>query len=371
MRKILVCLVLCLTAAVCYAQSTFETNIFNGDVKMTEHFYDMALNYYHKALQAASTGEEKRIAEEKIATCRLAIDPPVEVTAPTAKAPKVLYSDQFLETGDFLLEYDEVMPGEDDYCYSMFRLEIFRDHINIQEHIDEDGNDYLTDCVLPFVEEDDSYRYYVSEEAEAIFVISKHMKTNSYGKYYEVYRLSGGKMLILYSTPQLKAIAKKNYSGKSASFSSLVEKIMNNHEEEPEETVQREREELPISFNEYWYLNLGADQVSLGDSRSENLEANGICWLTVRFRYSCPSNYKAAKRFDVKIFDPTGKLLVISGDDVKKGYSTSEVLEAIPGGGIFSVSFGSDTPGSFIKGKYIVELWYDGLQYQAAVINLN
>ena len=92
--------------------------------------------------------------------------------------------------------------------------------------------------------------------------------------------------------------------------------------------------------------------------------------MTLRMRYYCPENFENSVRFDIKVVDPSGNLVIVPGKGTTQGFTTYFVLETIPGGGIFTVAIGDDNPGFFVSGKYSIGLWNGGINYYSTVIEL-
>jgi hypothetical protein len=213
---------------------------------------------------------------------------------------------------------------------------------------------YSPSIKLPRIDENaDIIRYSSGEEGED-FIVIKQVQSNKYGKFRHILRIENDCAYILYASPFVKELFSEG------------EQDINTPSPKTSKPL------LPtISFTECWVLNQDGDGLCLGDTRSNDvLFAKDICWLTVRFRYKCPSDYKEVIHFDVKLIDPDECIVPIDGEGRKKGYSTTIALETIPRGGILNVSIGNDEPGFFKKGKYVLSVWYNDTLYTSTSIDL-
>ena len=366
MKKIVSTLLTVLLCAWCFAQSTFTSYIIKGDVKLKEKFYEMALNYYKQARAVASDGTETALAEKKIAECNRLMNPEPAEPSKADKAEKakskILFTDQYLETGDeFSMAMNEIIYAEEQGEISLYNIEVHQDYIVILSHADGETEEQLEDIPagtkIPMVSETKEYRKYSSGD-DGEFIVFKKAQKNDFGSYHVVLRVDGKQYLKLYSTAEIRQIMKE--------IQAEEEKEAKEEKAAPEKTAEL----LPLNFTESWALNLDADGVRLGDTRSEALRAKDVRWLTVRVRYACPEDYAHKVRVDIKITDPSGNLITIPGKGVTKGFSTYEVLDTRPGGGIFTLAFGADDPGSFAPGEYAVSLWHDDVQYYSMIIEL-
>ena len=355
MKRIIIFNILLSICIASAAQSSFKYYLMSGDVKMEEHFYEMALDYYCKARECASTNEQAELAKLREDACKKAIAREKESSVKKTTNRRLL-SDQYLETGDlYSIETGEIIPSETEDEFYLYYIEVYQDYMIVARHINEDNQEeYQTTRKLPRVDENaDLIRYASGEEGEDFIVIKKKI-SNNYGKFQNILRIENDHAFILYASPLVKEL-----------FSSEKQEENNAAPKPSEPSV------LPITFSESWVLNLDGDGIRLGDSRSNDvLYAKDICWLTARFRYKCPSNYDSIIRFDVKLISPDGHLITIDGRGRKKDYSTTAVLETIPGGGILSISIGNDLPGFFKKGKYVLSIWYNDIQYTSMIVDL-
>ena len=314
MKKALICFLLSLAFAVSLAQTAFSNHLLNGDIKMKEHFYEMALLYYQKAISVATSPDEVAEAEHRIQQCRIAMTPVQSDEVVASSNPGILFSDQYLETGDY---------------------------------IDQSTREIN--------------RHFSSEKDGENFIVFKRVRGNSYGQYRFIYRELNGEYYVLYPMAYVKN--RINNASEETSKNSRKEKA--DQEVNKADSVKV----YPIVFTESWFLNLTGEGERIGDSRTAPLRARDVCWLMFRIRYSCPDSFMEPLRFDLKVMDSSGKLIVCSGQTTN-GYSSSKVLETIPGGGIFNIAIGKDEPGSFHKGKYTLSLWCENVEYYSAVIEL-
>ena len=363
-NKVCTCLLVFL-CSICLAQTPFNSYIMNGDVKMKEQFFEMALSYYNKAKAVASTGAESALAEEKIAECVRRMTPPepkeesdTEGTLARPKS-KILFTDQYLETGDrYSFEKKAVVYSDEDAEISLYKLEVHPDCIVILSHEDQETAQELEQLpaglIIPLRSETNEVRRYGSEKDEAQFIVNKKASKNDFGRYHVVLRKEGNHYLKLYSAAEFRQILQDRQEKPKVAAGQVGEKI--------EPKAERPVESFPVTFTESWFLNLDADGTRLGDSRRNDteLKANDIRWLMLRARYNCPLGYNHSVRIDIKITKPDGKLLTIPGEGVFKGFSTYTVLETLSGGGIFNFAFGADNPGFFTPGRYSVDLWIGG-----------
>ena len=254
MKKVLFCLLLILVCAVSLAQTSYKQNLLNGDIKMQEHFYEMALSYYQKAKEEASTPAEASTAEQRIRECERALNPAPEetviVSSRSAKSKK-LFTDQYLETGDI---YDASIQDrtpsldESDYPLSLYHIEVYRDMLVILRHADfrtsEEVEELPSGTVLPLVKETAEYRQYASGEDGESFFVFKKPHVNSFGKFRMIYRQLDDKLYILYPM----ALVKKQMAAPPAA-------------KEKEETQPKKEEKaeaapiLPITFTDHWILH--------------------------------------------------------------------------------------------------------------------
>lgn len=362
MKKVLFCFLLILSCAVSIAQTSYKQNLLNGDVKMQEHLYDMALTYYQKAKAEASTPAEASAVEQRIRACERAMAP-VEEEEPVvvSSKSKKLFSDQYLETGDI---YDASIKNltpslnESDYPLSLYQIDVYRDKLVIVSHADskthEEVESLPAGTILPLVEETAEYRHYASGEDGESLVVFKKTRVNAFGRYRMIFREQDGQYFILFPM----ALVKKQMTTAPA------KKAKEEAEPKKEEPAQAESAPiLPITFTDHWILHFDEHGERIGDSRTAPIKARDAQWLMFRFRYTCPYSFKEAHRFDMKLVDPSGEPVVFDGKGAKTGYSASELLETIPGGGIFNIVVGSDTPGSFTKGEYRLSLYHGNNEY--------
>lgn len=378
MKKALFSFFLVLVCSASFAQSLFNTHLLNGDIKMQESFYEMALSYYKMAKAAASTPAEAAQADQKIRACERAMMPVAEPAPAASSKRKLLFSDQYLETGDI---YDEAKqdvkpsPDETDYPLSLYHLEVYRDALVILSHEDPETSREVESVpagtVLPLVEETQKYRRYASDKEGENFVVFKEIRGNSYGRYRIIYREQNHQYYVLYPMALVK---KRMNEGQSSSAVGAPAKAKKENTEQSRAAKEESRPDSvkvhPITFTDNWLLNMDENGERIGDSRTEPLKAREICWLMFRFRYSCPYSFNETIQFDFKLIDPLGNLVVFPGKGTKTGYTASQVLETIPGGGIFNIVLGADTPGAFQKGRYKLSLWNDNVEYYAVVIEL-
>lgn len=367
MKKIVTTLVFVLFCTLCLAQSQFKSYLINGDVKMKEQFYEMAISYYNKAKSVATTEEELALAEKRIAECYNLLNPKEEEQETLKPKSKILFTDQYLESGDlYSMSKKEVIPSEEGSEMTLYKLEVHPDCLVVVSHTDDESEmpiDFIpSGTVIPLAAENSEYRRFSSDKAGEEFIVYKKVLKNEFGNYHVVLRKESGNYLKLYSTAELRQLINEIQNPPSES----VSKDKTQTQTQTDKPVKI----LPITFTEGWYLNLDEDGFRLADSRSEQIWAKDVRWLTIRLRYTCPDNYDNPARFDVKIIDPKGKLMGIPGKGVEKGFSTYEMLETIPAGGIFNIAIGSDNPGSFISGKYIISIWYDNVQYYSLIVEL-
>ncbi len=381
MKKVLFSLLLFLVCAAAYAQSPFNTHLLNGDVKMKELFYEMALSYYKKAKSEATSPAEVAIAEQRIRDCERAMMPVEASPSSGSSKSKMLFSDQYLETGDI---YDETKqdikpsPDEEDYPLSLYHIEVYPEALVIVRHEDPTSSRIIealpAGTVLPLVEETDNYRRYASGTEGENFIVLKEIQGNSYGQYRIIYREQNHQYYVLYPMALVKksmnesqsSSGKASAKGKKSSKEQKTEKTPTETTDSHPDTVKV----LSITFTDNWMLNFDEDGERIGDSRTAPLKAKEICWLMFRFRYTCPYSYKENIRFDFKLIDPSGNLVVFPGRGTKTGYTASELLETIPGGGIFNLVLGADKPGSFHKGQYKLSLWNGNVECFAVIIEL-
>ena len=383
MKHFFISIVCALICAVSFAQSSFNTNIMNGDIKMREHFYEMALTYYKNARSVAANGEETAIADRKIADCVRVIDELKEAQQVKATKSKILFSDQYLESGDVYVgsieSYDRSAVKDSDEAapLSLYIMDVYNDHIRILSHEDSDTATELEDIpagsIIKLTKETSKYRRYTSEDGSEDFIIYKNYSSNEFGRYHIALRKDGDRYLRLYSWAEIHQIMKE--SGMESGAKMIKEEgrsfetdSMNNGGADSPKLASREI--LPISFVDSWALNLDSNNKRLGDTRSEPLVASDVRWLTLRLKYTCPDDYDNHVRFDIRVETPSCKVMKINGKGVSKGFSTYEILETIPGGGIFSIALGSDEPGTFESGRYVIGLWHDDVQYYSLVIVL-
>lgn len=368
MKKALICFLLSLAFAVSLAQTAFSNHLLNGDIKMKEHFYEMALLYYQKAISVATSPDEVAEAEHRIQQCRIAMTPVQSDEVVASSNPGILFSDQYLETGDYIDQSTrEIKQVSDETAYplSLYKIEVRRDALVIISHEDQQTSqpreDVPAGTILPLVEETDNYRHFSSEKDGENFIVFKRVRGNSYGQYRFIYRELNGEYYVLYPMAYVKN--RINNASEETSKNSRKEKA--DQEVNKADSVKV----YPIVFTESWFLNLTGEGERIGDSRTAPLRARDVCWLMFRIRYSCPDSFMEPLRFDLKVMDSSGKLIVCSGQTTN-GYSSSKVLETIPGGGIFNIAIGKDEPGSFHKGKYTLSLWCENVEYYSAVIEL-
>lgn len=333
---------------------------------MKEHFYEMALSYYNKALSTASTADEAAKAEQKIRECKRAMMPPEEDRVVKSAKNKLLYSDQFLETGEIYDDISEQIvpyPDEDEYPLSVYRIEVYQNALLIISHEDEASSQEMdalpAGTLIPLEYETDTYRYYSSGNEGENFLIFKKNKGPVPGQNPNIFRVQDERYYVLFPSATVKQKMSKSQSRESEK----AEKI----ESDPPQPVEKQ----PVVFTDNWQLNLDKEGEQIGDSRKENLKAREVCWLLFRFRYTCPETFTESLCFDFKLLDPSGKLLIFPGEGTKTGYSSSSVLNAVAGGGIFNIGVGRDKPGYFEKGKYTLSLWCDNLEYYSVVIELD
>ena len=378
MRKLIVFLFFFILGTTCLAQKDFNSYILNGDVKMKEGFYEMAMNLYQKAKEAANNLDEIGVVNDRMNRCNEAMNPQVEILAKAME--RCLYRDQFLETGEVLSD-DGFSAAQDGFPLTVYTIEIYNSYIVLVRHSDLetelDIRDIPSGTMLPVVEEDDEYKCYSSGKYGECFVISKKSHQTTFGLDKEVYHVVGDKWYLLYSSARLRD------SISSQSKPEEIDDIAPAQVPAPAPTAETpgagvssspashsEVEIIPVSFTESWALNVDSDGNRLGDSRSESLDAASLRWLLLRVRYSCPDDDAEDISYDIRIIDPSGKILIFSGSSVKDGFSMSQTLTTIPGGAILNIAFGQDEPGSFVCGKYIVEIWYKGTKCYSATIRL-
>ena len=321
MKKLVTTLVFALFCTLCIAQSQFKSYLINGDVKMREQFYEMAISYYNKAKAVAKTGDEIALAEKRIAECYGILNPKEDETETAKHKSKILFTDQYLESGDlYSISKKEVIPTEEGAEMTFYKLEVHHDCLIVVSHTDEEAETQIdvipSGTVIPLVSENSEYRRYSSGKAGEEFIVYKKVLKNEFGNYHIVLRKESDNYLKLYSTAELR-------------------QLINDIQDKPNEPKSQEKTQIvtekqvkiiPITFTEGWYLNLDEDGFRLADSRSEQIWAKDVRWLTIRLRYTCPDNYENPARFDVKIIDPQGKVMSIPGKGVEKGYSTYEML---------------------------------------------
>ena len=375
MKKALFSFLLLLVCATVFAQSSFNTDLLNGDVKMKELFYETALSYYKKARAEATTPAEAALAEQRIKECERAMMPVETTPSPRSSRPRLLFSDQYLETGDI---YDEKTqnvkssPGEEEYPLSLYHIEVYREALVIIRHEDpmtsQEIESLPAGTVLPLVEETDKYRLFSSGKEGESFFVFKEIHGNSYGRYRIIYREQNHQYFVLYPM----ALVKKRMSeSPSASNKESAKGSAKEKKSDPEPKSQPDTVKVhPISFTDSWMLNFDENGERIGDSRTAPLNAREVRWLMFRFRYTCPYSFAENIRFDFKLIDPSGNLVDFPGKGTKTGYSASEVLKTIPGGGIFNLVLGSDTPGLYQKGRYKLSVWSDNVEYFAVTVEL-
>ena len=303
----------------------------------------------------------------------------LDADSTSSKSKKLLFSDQYLETGDI---YDESIkgtkssPDEEDYPLSLYHIEVYRDALVIISHADPSTSQEVdavpAGTVLPLVEETNKYRRFASDKDGENFIVFKEIHGNAYGRYRIIYREQNGQYYVLYPMALVKKMMNPSQAEK-ASAAAKKEKTENKTEkaraaekESQPDTVKV----LPIHFTENWILNFDENGERIGDSRTAPIKAREAQWLMFRFRYTCPYSYKEILRFDFKLVDPSGNLTVFPGKGTRSGYSASETLDTIPGGGIFNITVGADTPGSFQKGRYKLSLYNDNVEYYTVFIEL-
>ena len=344
---------------------------------MKEHFYDMALSYYNKAKSVATSGTELALAQQKIDECLRLLNPD---SADSGSAPsnqktkstsKILFTDQYLETGDrYSFEKQETISTDEDAEISLYKIEVHADCLVILSHEDTETEQELENVpaglVIPLVSETKDVRRYASGKDGEQFIVYKKARNNQYGRYHVILRKEDSRYLKLYATAEFRQMMKDVQDKKS-------DQENQKRESKKQQTrTEQQSPRLPIEFTEHWFLNLDADQNRLGDSRKggNEMRANNICWLTLRARYTCPKGYERSIRVDIKVTSPSGKVLIIPREGASKGYSTYAVLDTISEGGIFNFAFGADDPGFFIPGRYIVELWIGGNLYRSCAVDL-
>ena len=365
MRKFIIAILVSLLYLTAAAQSTFDNNILQGDVKMKEQLYEMALNYYKKAEASATTAKETILVRQKISACTAAIDAskpkpekkqqPSRQTA-SSTSSNILFSDQYLETGDLIDSLGNLVESDADAVMSLYTFDVYRDRLVVRNHSNWETSDEMTaipsGSVLKLAEETSEYRRYSSAVTDDSFVIFKAVQSNESGKFRTAFHISGDARYILLSSAEVKDCLEES-------------------DDEPlNESGTESPASLPIKFTEHWCLNVDEDNVRLGDTRSEPIRARDACFLVLRVKYSCPDDYVQTVAFDVRITDPDGNIIKLEDTEAKKGYTMVETLETNPGGGIFNVIFGSTQPGDFEKGKYTYEIGNGGQLYYKAVIIL-
>ena len=350
MKRLISIVVLFIAFFTCFAQQ--YSNELKGDVKMKEGMYEAALTYYMKARQEATSVEDATKLNEKIAECQRIVRRNAynDEISSSSKITAGRYEESGMES---LFPSSELKAPSEPVQASVYDLVVYEGRMLIIGHEDkktEEALDFIPAGLdLPLYEESELYYSYRAKEDEDIcFIVFKDKVNNAYGEYHIILRKDGDRYLKLDSVPEIKEKQKK---------ANLQKKKV----EAPKY--------LPIKFTEHWFLNLDANNQKLGDSRQlEEISAAKVCWLVLRFRYTCPEDYNEIISFDIKIIGPNKKVMPVS--EGKKGYSTSERMQAVPGGGIFSIAFGDDAPGRLKKGNYIIEIWHKNAKYYTAEITL-
>ena len=363
MKHLLSTLALLLTLSTCLAFAQQLPDEMKGDVKMEEGMYEMALSYYNKAKNAATSSAQFASIEKKIAACQEKIK---ETEAAQQEEQIIntekLVSGRYEESGsEYLFQTNEVRPHIGQYQKSTYDLVVYKERLMILGHVDKKtgtemdfipaGTDLLQreDCAL--------YYSYKSQDDSICFIVFKAVHKNAYGEYRVILRKEGERYLKLDSMPEVKLKAQQAIAQRKRA--------------EAEAKAKAEAEALPVIISDHWMLNIDADGKKLGDSRKGYvLYASELRWLALRLQYICPDDFEKILSFDIKIFGPNGKLMNISGSKPKKGYSTVESIKTVPGGGIFTVAIGGDKPGALKKGVYKFEIWHDGARYYIAEVEL-
>lgn len=366
MHKILTTIALSLLCTIAIAQNTFSNYILNGDVKMAEEMYSMALQYYYKA-RSIATAKELPVVEARIRKCNEAIEvknnPQKGATKASASSAKLLFSDQYLEPGDIIARDGTLVPSESDSDMSFITIEVYTNRIVVLNHVDYDTEEELSDLpkgtVLTLEKETKEYRQYVSQDRKERFMISKEISSNRFGRYRQARHLVGDTCYVLFSSSELKQILEDS------------DKETDSPEEETDSPEEVQRASCPVVFTKSWVLNMDENGERFGDDRSEPILAKDVLYLVFRMRYDCPEDLEEDIVFDMKVYEPDGTLIVLGEEGkIKKGYSSQESLTTLPGGGIMNFSFGSNEKGNFSKGKYTVEVWYNGERCYSASTTL-
>lgn len=224
---------------------------------------------------------------------------------------------------------------------------------------------------------------YRSEDGKLDFVIYKKADKNQYGTYHEAYRIEDDKYFLLSPTARIRAIKEeetRRFESESSSRDNSGQKAyadeqkqsepnLTEPEAKSEEKVQTKIPRVAVSFTDNWFLNVDAFGRSIGDSRKDELMASEIVWLLLRLRYISEEQYERPIRFDIKVNDPKGNLIVLSENTIS-GYSAYRVVDIKKDGGIINIAFGKDVPGFFKPGRYTVSLWHNDEAYYYATIEL-
>lgn len=385
MKRFLITTLSVLICSLCFAQSLFSSYVLNGDVKMREKFYEMALSFYNRALESAANDSERSLAEQKIAECNRILNPPKEKTPKTSSAvSRALFSDQYLETGDvYSFEKDEVIyADDDDSTLSLYMLEVRSDCVIILSHSDGETDqqlDYLpAGTVIPLKTETSILRRYASDVDGEEFIVYKKASKNEYGQFYVVLRKEKNRYYRLYSSVEFRTIMKSLNEANSTDIENKSgdeindENGANNAETSFSESFTDTTSEkpLPIHFSDFWAFNVDGNGTQTGDSRYSALNSADVQRLCVCIRYSCPEGYNESVRFDVKAVDPDGVVMDCNRSGSAPGYSSFEMLETDSGGGVFNVYIEPYDAAGFIPGKYFIGIWNDGVHYYSAVIEL-
>ena len=204
MKRILVCLTLTFCFGLCFSQSSFNSAIINGDVKMTERFYDMALSYYMVALEQSTTSEEALLAQNKITECKNKIEEIIRKNSSDAvlKEAKVWFNDRYVETGEYKVGGSpDIYMIEGDYSLVLFNLAVYDKCLVIlstsKTGSEVDNTHEWDEAVIPFYQETKKYMRYRSEDGKLDFVIYKKADKNQYGTYHEAYRIEDDKYFLL------------------------------------------------------------------------------------------------------------------------------------------------------------------------------
>ncbi len=390
MKRILVCLTLTFCFGLCFSQSSFNSAIINGDVKMTERFYDMALSYYMVALEQSTTSEEALLAQNKITECKNKIEEIIRKNSSDAvlKEAKVWFNDRYVETGEYKVGGSpDIYMIEGDYSLVLFNLAVYDKCLVIlstsKTGSEVDNTHEWDEAVIPFYQETKKYMRYRSEDGKLDFVIYKKADKNQYGTYHEAYRIEDDKYFLLSPTARIRAIKEeetRRFESESSSRDNSGQKAyadeqkqsepnLTEPEAKSEEKVQTKIPRVAVSFTDNWFLNVDAFGRSIGDSRKDELMASEIVWLLLRLRYISEEQYERPIRFDIKVNDPKGNLIVLSENTIS-GYSAYRVVDIKKDGGIINIAFGKDVPGFFKPGRYTVSLWHNDEAYYYATIEL-